>query len=65
MRRQITAMVAAFAATLWIRALPAAPPAINWDQVADEATAKPQTYIRIESGETLKRELERVIDDHK
>jgi acetylornithine deacetylase/succinyl-diaminopimelate desuccinylase-like protein len=49
MRRQIAAMVVAFAAALWVRPVLAVPAAINWDQAADEAIAKLQTYIRVDT----------------
>jgi acetylornithine deacetylase/succinyl-diaminopimelate desuccinylase-like protein len=49
MRRQTTAMVLAFTAALWGRPVLAAPAAINWDQVANEAIAKLQAYIRVDT----------------
>jgi acetylornithine deacetylase/succinyl-diaminopimelate desuccinylase-like protein len=49
MRRQIVAMAVALAAALWVRPVLAVPAAINWDLVADEAVAKLQTYVRVDT----------------
>jgi acetylornithine deacetylase/succinyl-diaminopimelate desuccinylase-like protein len=49
MRQQTTATALAFAAALWGQPVLAAPAAINWDRVANEAIAKLQTYVRVDT----------------
>jgi acetylornithine deacetylase/succinyl-diaminopimelate desuccinylase-like protein len=49
MRRQITAVALAVTAALWVRPVLAAPAAIEWDQVAREAIAKLQAYVRVDT----------------